>query len=203
MSPRRQARWCSNAQFDNTKDPYPLSGLAPGQSAQIDVSYAPVVTSTDKGTLFIKSNGGQGKTLQIPLSGSGLNVPPCQFVVAPSQLNFANVQVGDTSLEFLSLRGAERGHQHLPRAGAAGHERRDERFFHILSTSIPADATTKKITIPAPGPGVVSSLTVSLDFAPTAQGQGVLGRGGLLDLGPDRPQSGGAARWERANRPAS
>ncbi len=158
-----------NAEFDNTKDPYPLSGLAPGQSAQIDVSYAPLTASTDKGVLFIKSNGGQGKTLQIPLSGSGLNVPPCQFVVAPSQLNFANVQVGDTS-QVLSFEVQNVG-TNICLVQALQVTNDATSAFHILSTSIPADATTKKITIPAPGPGVVSSLTVSLDFAPTAQGQ--------------------------------
>jgi len=60
-----------SAWFDEKADPDPQSGLAPGQTAQIDVSYAPTGISNDKGTLFIKSNGGQGATIQIPLTGQG------------------------------------------------------------------------------------------------------------------------------------
>jgi hypothetical protein len=60
-----------SAWFDEKADPDPQSGLAPGQTAQIDVSYAPTGISNDKGTLFIKNNGGQGATIQIPLTGQG------------------------------------------------------------------------------------------------------------------------------------
>ncbi len=59
------------AQFDTTRDPYPLDGLMPGESAQIDVTYAPAAASDDTGTLLIRSNGGQGQTVQIPLTGQG------------------------------------------------------------------------------------------------------------------------------------
>ena len=158
-----------SAQFDTTNDAYPLNGLAQGQTAQIDVSYAPTGNSNDKGTLFIKSNGGQGKTLQIPLTGQGLDVAPCQFVIAPSQLNFANVAVGDTSsmLSFdIQNVGTDvcfvQGLQIKDDASAS---------FHILTTSIPPDPTTNKITIPAPKAGMPSNLVVTLDFQPTAQGQ--------------------------------
>ncbi len=169
-----------NAQFDQSKNIYPLSGLAPGQSAQIDVSYSPLTSSNDKGTLFVKSNGGQGKTLRIPLTGQGLNVAPCQFVLAPSQLNFANVQAGDTS-QVLSFQVQNIG---TDICLVQGLKITDDATgsFHILSTSIAPDAVTNKITIPAPAPGVVSSLTVSLSFARThccrAASRCCWGRGG-------------------------
>jgi len=61
-------------EFDTTTDPYPLDGLAPSASARIDVSYVPTTAvSNDKGTLFIKNNGGMGATIQIPLTGQGTN----------------------------------------------------------------------------------------------------------------------------------
>ncbi len=61
------------AEFDETIDPYPLNGLGPGEKTQIDVGYAPTAVSSDLGTLFIKSNGGRGETLQVPLTAQGTN----------------------------------------------------------------------------------------------------------------------------------
>jgi hypothetical protein len=60
-----------SAAFDPTVDPYPPAGLNPGGTAQIDVTYAPIAASNDVGSLIIPNNGGQGRTLDIPLSGSG------------------------------------------------------------------------------------------------------------------------------------
>jgi len=57
--------------FDLTVDPYPDGGLNPGQSAQVDVTYTPIGASNDTGSLIIPSNGGQGRTLYISLTGSG------------------------------------------------------------------------------------------------------------------------------------
>jgi len=150
------------AEFDEDSDLYPLNGLAPGESAQIDVSYAPTSTSNDMGTLFIKNNGGVGQTLQIPLTGQGLNVPPCRFEIAPSSINFGNQQVGDsTTLAFdVTNVGSAICLVDGPRVGndAAG-------AFRIVSTSAQPDPTTGKITIPAS-----SSLTVQIAFSPTLTG---------------------------------
>jgi len=97
IEPPTASPFAFSAQFDQTKNIYPLNGLAPGQSAQIDVSYTPSSRSGDKGTLFIESNGGRGTTLQIPLTGQGLDVAACQFVLTPPRLDFGNVELGDTS----------------------------------------------------------------------------------------------------------
>jgi hypothetical protein len=169
IDPPTATPYVFTAAFDQSKDIYPLAGLAPGQSAQIDVNYAPTTASNDKGTVFVKSNGGQGKTLQIPLTGQGLDVPPCQFVVAPTSLDFANVSVGDTS-SVLSFEIQNVGSNICLVQGMTV-KNDATNSFHILSTSIPADPQTGKITIPAPATGVTSSVTVLLDFAPTAQGQ--------------------------------
>ena len=151
-----------NAQFDQSSDVYPLNGLAPGDSAQIDVSYTPTGTSSDTGTLFIKNNGGTGETLQIPLTGQGLNVPPCQFEIAPGRLDFGNQQVGASlSLAFeVTNVGTDICLVDGPRIAnnAAG-------AFRIVSTSAQPDPTTGKITIPAS-----SSLTVTIAFSPTVTG---------------------------------
>ena len=174
-----------NAQFDPSKDAYPLDGLAPGQIAQIDVSYAPTSTSNDTGSLFIKSNGGQGKTIHIPLSGSGLNVAPCQFVIAPSQLNFANVQAGDTST-MLSFEIENVGTDICLVQGLAIQNDATS-AFHILSTSIQPDPVTNKITIPAPATTVNSTLVVALDFAPTVQGEAYSAEAAFAISNPSDP----------------
>ena len=60
-----------SAAFDPTTNPYPDGGLQPGQSTQIDVSYAPIDQADDFGVLAIPNNGGQGQTPYISLSGRG------------------------------------------------------------------------------------------------------------------------------------
>jgi len=61
------------AQFDTSINPYPLNGLAPGESAQIDVTYSPTEASNDTGTVSIRNNGGNGQPITIPLMGQGTN----------------------------------------------------------------------------------------------------------------------------------
>ncbi len=55
--------------FDAITNPYPSGGLAPGQSAQIDVTYTPSVQPNDYGVLVIPNNGGDGQTPYVSLSG--------------------------------------------------------------------------------------------------------------------------------------
>ncbi len=147
----------------------PQDGFDLGQTFQIDLSYMP----GDAGpydaavTLVIETNAG---TFEIMLTaqGEGLNIPPCQFAISPPSLDFASEQVGDTSpplsfevqnvgTDFCQVKGM------AIKNDATG-------SFHILSTSLtPDDAGT--YTIPPAAPGVDAGLAVTLDFAPTVQGQ--------------------------------
>jgi hypothetical protein len=157
------------AQFDPGLEAYPLDGLSPGYSAQIDVSYAPTDAGSDEGTLSISSNGDLGRALQIPLTGQALAIPPCQFVVAPTPpLDFGNVALGATSApQQIELENVGTNICLVQDLGVA-----DDRTgsFHIVSTSIAPDSTTGNITIPAPAEGVISNLVIALDFAPTTTG---------------------------------
>ncbi len=101
-----------SAAFDTISNPYPPDGLSPGQSAQIDVTYHASGTSNDVGTLSIGTNAGRGQSVQIPLSGQSLNVPPCQFAILPPALNFGNVTFdggaeSDLSFSVQNLGSAE------------------------------------------------------------------------------------------------
>jgi hypothetical protein len=62
-----------SAQFDTSTNPYPDGGLDPGQEAQIDVTYAPILPSNDVATLFIYSNDAENDGLAISLTGQGTN----------------------------------------------------------------------------------------------------------------------------------
>ena len=173
IDPPTASPFVFTAQFDETTDVYPLSGLAPGQCAQIDVGYAPTGTSGasgDTGTLFIENNGGQGRTIEIPLSGQGLNAPPCRFVVSPSQIDFGNARPGET-WRFLSFAVENVGSDACRvqglriQGGAAG-------AFLLLSTSIQPEPGTDTITIPPPGDGGgISDLTVTVVFTPSSPGK--------------------------------
>ncbi len=85
------------AQFDQTIDPYPLGGLDPGESAQIDVSYNPTSTTADDGSVVIRNNGGQFQPVVIAVSGQGLPLGQCQLAIDPTTLNFGSVAVGEMS----------------------------------------------------------------------------------------------------------
>src|SRR5581483_645039 len=50
---------------------YPLTGLAPGQAALIDIAYVPTDTQGDDGVVAVANNGGKGVPVQILVSGTG------------------------------------------------------------------------------------------------------------------------------------
>ena len=118
-------------------------------------------TTSGGSTTGGSSTGGQtsGRS-SCPYGGE----PPCQFVVAPSALNFADVPVGETS-QVLTFEIQNVGVDICligPIELANG--------FSLVSMSIQPDPTTDKITIPAPGQGIVSSLTIELDLTCTVAG---------------------------------
>ena len=152
-----------SAAFDEVSDPYPPGGLPPGQSAQIDVTYHPSGTSNDTGTLATASNAGRGQGVQIPLSGQSLNVPPCQFAILPSALDFGNVTRDggaepDLSFSVENLGSAECLVKDLVLQDPTS-------SFRIISTSPQVDPTTGWITIP-PSSGAASAMQVDVAFLP-------------------------------------
>jgi len=77
-------------------------GLAPGQSAIIDVSYQPSNAAGDTGTLQIDSNGGQGRPVSIALSGAGTVLE-----VQPSILDFGYVELETTVIACTTITNGE------------------------------------------------------------------------------------------------
>lgn len=61
--------------------------LRPGESTTLEVTFAPVMAGMITSAASFVSNDPSGD-YAVPLLGIGLDLPPCLFTIAPSQLNF-------------------------------------------------------------------------------------------------------------------
>lgn len=68
--------------------------LNPGQSASLNITFAPTSSSSASGNLAITSNA-SNSALNVPLSGTGTT--PGQITTSPASLSFGNVATGSTS----------------------------------------------------------------------------------------------------------
>jgi pectate lyase len=75
--------------------------VAPSNSANFTVSFAPTTTSSATGTLTITSNAPASPTA-IALSGTGMALTS-QLTASPTSLNFGNVNVGSSSSHTVTL----------------------------------------------------------------------------------------------------
>lgn len=57
------------------------------------VRYIPVVQQTDRGTLRFSTNDPVRGDMVLPVTGTGVVLPPCRFQVSPSQVDFGIVEV--------------------------------------------------------------------------------------------------------------
>ena len=87
----------TGAMFSITGPALPLS-LAAGQSVTFTIAFAPQSAATDAGSIFV-----QGPGLIVPLTGTGTAVAVGQLTIAPSALNFGNVNVGNSGNQTLNL----------------------------------------------------------------------------------------------------
>jgi hypothetical protein len=67
--------------------------LTPGQHYTFTVTFTPPSSGNDSGSVSIVSDA-SNRNLSIPLTGTGVPVPPGQLAVAPTAMNFGNVVVG-------------------------------------------------------------------------------------------------------------
>jgi Cep192 domain 4 len=90
--------------------------LAAGNGLTLTVSFAPTATGTVAGSLTITSNA-SNSSATIPLSGAG--VQP-QISVAPASVTFANVSVGMTNTQSLTIRNTGTANLTISQASLAG-----------------------------------------------------------------------------------
>jgi hypothetical protein len=83
--------------FSATGPSFPMV-LASGHSVTLTVSYLPEAVGLTGGSVFIS-----GPNINVPLTGTGTNPTAGQLTVAPTAVNFGNVNVGATTTHASSI----------------------------------------------------------------------------------------------------
>src|SRR5207237_10581429 len=74
--------------------PLPWTVGEPGAQGRIGLTYSPTSVGRGSATLVLRSNDALQPALNVPLGGLGRDLPPCQFSVVPSPVDFGNVKLG-------------------------------------------------------------------------------------------------------------
>ena len=138
----------TGAGFSITGATFPVT-LNPGQTATLQVSFAPTVAGSASGTLSISSNSSSGTTATVSLSGTGTTP---QLTVSSGALAFGNVNLNTTSTLALTLTSSGTGAVTINSATISG------AGFSMTGGTFPATLN----------PGQTLSLQVS--FKPTVAG---------------------------------
>lgn len=77
--------------------PFQLDGrqmvLPPGAQEVVEVRFAPAGLGVATGTLRVRSSDSDQPLIEVPVSGEGVDMPPCHYAVSPDELHFGVVQV--------------------------------------------------------------------------------------------------------------
>ncbi len=68
--------------------------IQPGGSTNVQISYSPVNTGADSGSLQVNSNDPSKPSVTVSLSGTGVPAAACTIAVSPASLAFGTVGVG-------------------------------------------------------------------------------------------------------------
>jgi hypothetical protein len=143
----------------------PSSSLAIGQSASVEVQFAPTVAGAANGMLTVTSNA-TNSTLSIPLTGGG-----GQAIASfnPPSVNFNNVPVGQTSTQNVTLSNT----------GNA----------NLVITSVATPGAVIGVTMQAPPVTIPPNGAISfiVSFSPNST-SGISGSIKFVDNAPDSPQ---------------
>lgn len=93
----------SGSQFVPTGASLPFT-IPAGQSSSFQVAFKPTTSGAVSGALSFTSNASNGPNLQVPLTGTGTSITASgQLTIAPTSLNFGDVNVGSTGTQALTL----------------------------------------------------------------------------------------------------
>jgi centrosomal CEP192-like protein/HYDIN/CFA65/VesB family protein/ASPM-SPD-2-Hydin domain-containing protein len=123
--------------------------LAPGQSTNFAIKFAPTATGTDTGSVVITSDG-SNPTLSIAFSGTASG--PGELTPSPSSLSFGNVQTSSSGTQSETLKNSGQSNVTITQASASG------AGFSVSGLSLP-------LTL-VPG----QSFTFGVQFAPQSTG---------------------------------
>lgn len=84
--------------FGLINEPATPFAVAPNNSVNLTVEYAPLSEGTDNGTLAISSDSPNEETVTVALVGTGVPAPvdECQLAVDPASIDFGIVEIGST-----------------------------------------------------------------------------------------------------------
>ena len=142
------------------------SGLAPGASCTISVTFTPAISGPRAGTITVTDNA-PGSPHQVPLTGSGLLAPV--VTLAPRSLSFTGQLVGSISAPQTVT---------LTNTGIA--------VLNITNVTVSGDFTQTNTCGASVAVGVACTITVA--FAPTAPGNRY-GSVTITDNASDSPQT--------------
>ena len=144
--------------------PFPIAGLTAGQSATVDVVYTAAGANVDLGHLHLTSNDATAPDTVVPLSGTGVNLPPCDFALAPQgNLSFGVVRVGKSEQLPFAIENLGASDCLLNGLGLAAGS--DPAF------TLPAGPIASQLlSYPGNPAGAPSELEVQVNFAPLAAG---------------------------------
>ena len=142
-------KWKTGKSFSFGNFPLPLT-LAAGKSAQLPITFTPLVTGKITGNIALISDALNPKLI-MGVSGTGVNANAATLGVSPSSLNFGNVVVGSPASLQLTL-SAVNGPVTLSSA-------------RVNSTEFTLPGLVLPVTIPAG-----QSVTATVVFTPSVSG---------------------------------
>ncbi|MCK6544713.1 choice-of-anchor D domain-containing protein [Myxococcota bacterium] len=77
--------------------------INPGESRIIQVTFTPATTGVVTSAVLISSDDADEGELRIPLTGEGVNLPPCSYSLSPTTINFGIVQVLHSTTQGLRI----------------------------------------------------------------------------------------------------
>jgi len=124
--------------------------VAPGKSGTLTVTFTPTTTARTTGNLAVMSNA-PNSPVTVPLSGSGATTSS-QLAASPTALNFANVSLGGSSSQTVTLDNTGNASASISQLTVTG-------------AGFTASGLTTPLTLAAG-----QSTTFTVAFAPTAAG---------------------------------
>lgn len=109
---------------------FPITVLA-GQSANLNVTFAPTTANTFSGTLTVTSNAPNTPPV-VTLSGTATNPPTFLLSVSPTSVSFGSVVVGSSTTQTVTLSNTGTGSVNVSAANVNGSD------FSVTGLTLPA-----------------------------------------------------------------
>ncbi|MEM9116234.1 MAG: choice-of-anchor D domain-containing protein [Myxococcota bacterium] len=78
--------------------------IGSGDSRLIEIEFAPTAEQVFESLMVIESNDQDEDRVEVRLRGEGINLPACQYEVAPNVLNFGTVEINRTGVRPFEIR---------------------------------------------------------------------------------------------------